>query len=267
MQVLLRMHNNEEYVWKDATYTNDGFIVDGQPINETSVVSVKDDDRATHFRCSVCGQLFHNDDEEGWQKHITPVTDNSKCFDCQHLRTYAHFTQNRQFSKGEREGLYTQTLTQQVELSCGQSYYRKSIDSNEARRDCPFNRCKNATKVQFSDIFTQYPGVFDHIITTDRIAEVGYKSVKRNYQGSAFLLKGKYAIEANANDLGIIDHFTTYFRSRNWTIYYSHAANKLFEANYSNGKYTYSEWDPSYVSQEYKAYVLKKIASLYKEGK
>ena len=267
MQVLLRNYNGTEYIWKDATYTSDGWIVEGGRVDETDIVSVKDDDRAAHVSCSVCGKLFNADDEEAWIHHITPTTDSSKCFDCQQLRIYENATKGSKIYKDEY-GKYVQERITEVSLNCRAIYPAKPVDSAEARTTCIYNRCRNATKVQFEDVFTRHPGIFDNIITTDRVAIAGYKEVKRNYNGSNFLLKGKYNIVAVANNIGIIDHFNVSFRSRNWGIWYSAVTNKLFVADYKgNGKYVYSEWNPGYVSQEFKMYVLKKIASLYKEVK
>lgn len=255
MKILLRRWDEEEYIWKDATYKDGRFNVDNRDVYETNIVSVLEDNRSEFIRCSVCGKSFKKGSKE-WQEHITPVTDTSKCFECTYLRNTNINLLSSNYSKND-DGSYTKTQKTKVKLCCGVHYY--DIDNPKAREYCIYNRCKNANPNSFSDFFTEHPGAFDDIITVDKILKFGYKSRSQNYTEFRYQLKAKNQIEACVNNLNIVDHFKICYRNYSWEVYYSKKYNKIY---YNNGN-KYEEWSPYRIPETTKNYILAKIAALY----
>ena len=61
MKVLLREFGNEQYVWENAEIDSDtSFIVDGERVLQTNVVSVFRDNRTNFVKCSMCGAILKN---------------------------------------------------------------------------------------------------------------------------------------------------------------------------------------------------------------
>lgn len=258
MKILLRKFDDKEYVWKDATYYAQRFVVDGNLIVDTNIVSVLNDNRNKLIKCSVCGKSFKNGSEE-WTQHITPVTDTSKCFKCSKLRSRHQSYSDTQYTPNE-DGTYTKTESSKVKLVCQDQYYTyNDINSKAARDGCVFNKCQNAKAIEFSDFFTQNPGAFDDIITANKVLDFGYKDLIVYGGEIKYQLKARNQIFACANKLNIIDHFDIYYRRERWHVYYSKKYNKL----YSSRNNTYEVWNPYQIPESSMALILKKIAELY----
>ena len=90
--------------------------------------------------------------------------------------------------------------------------------------------------VEFEDIFTIYPQIFDDIITVDRILDKGFKERAVDRSGNvSYILKSKYKITAIVNKMNIVDHFIISYYSREWSVVYSKKYDMFFVC--SGGEY------------------------------
>lgn len=262
MKAFLRNINGGQYVWKDVEYANGQFRYCGREIDYRNIISITDDDRDKFVKCPICGQEFLKDSEE-WYNHITKTNDTSKCFTCRHLRESNSLTSGVTYEPIEN-GQYTAVRTYKTYLQCTTSWPATSIENTEARNCCAYNRCVGASPVAVSDIFTQYPGVFDSMATVKQVIKCGYKNSRGDITETMYRLKGKNDIEAVVNSLQIVDHIKVYYKRNMYTIYYSEKYNKYFTDKWNSPRYTYTEWDrPREMSEETFEYIKKKIASLY----
>ena len=263
MKILLRNFNNEVYVWKDAKYSKNGFVVDDTTVYETNVVSIHKDNRNQYVRCSACGEIFRKGSAK-WEKHKQPITDASKCFTCKYLRTHNAKANGTKY-KALADGKYEQIVKYTTELVCCVGWKNNPIDSDKARESCALNACRNAEERPISDIFSNMPGVFDDIITVDKILKAGYNERNEYPHESRYRLKARNTIFAYVNNANILDHFAVEYRYNRWTVYYSKKYHKLF--TYTSGPYgqIYKEWRPSTYDMPANTSenILKKIASLY----
>lgn len=267
MRALLRNYKGEVYVWKDVTYKDGRFYVNGADIFDTEIVALEDDNRNEYIQCSACGKIFRKGSTE-WEEHIEPIVDTHKCFECRFLRPESNSILDIQYTLQEN-GTYNAIQKSNVKLKCGRAYENwkyADINSVTARRKCEYNKCTTATPKEITDIFTEHPDVFDDIITVDKIIEAGYR--ERNVYGgeTEYLLKGKNLIYAVVNSLNIVDCFKVRFRNHDWTVCYSSKHNKFYSKEYKYinglGRYVYDVWRP-HISVSTEEYIKKKIAALY----
>lgn len=261
MKILLRKWDDEVYVWKDATYRKNTFFVDEEDVLYQNIVSVSDDNRNKYVACSVCGEVFRKGSKQ-WEQHIKPVTDSSKCFDCRMLKVGTINSNKRKFTLLPN-GKYQITQKGECTPRCGVLYWNEpSIDSEEARENCMYNRCssKNATPKEITDIFTQYKGVFDELITVDRIVENGYTERNEYIEYQTYKLKAKNTIYARVNSLNIVDNFIIHYRNEEYIVCYSKKYDKLFMSNWN---YDYAEFEPHSIPTRTLENIKAKIASLY----
>lgn len=261
MKVLLKSYDGKCYVWKDATYSKSGFVVNGDVIRETDIISVMDDNRSKFVTCSECGEIFAKDSPE-IEKHKMRYKDTNTCLTCAYLRpcessapttSYEHISGARYHVVNKYDARMT---------CCRSSWSRRcDIGTEEAMNACIHKKCSNATMIEVNDIFTKNPGIFDDIITIDRVVEVGYKSMRNEYNGiyTAYALNGRNQIEARVNSAGIVEDFIIRYGRNSYMVMYSKQLNKLYKCNGS----IYIEWNPSEIKDSVKAYITKKIAALY----
>lgn len=262
MKVLLRRWEGKEYVWEDAEFRGTHFFVDGEAVSESEIVSVYEDNRSEYVKCSACGQTFKKSDEE-IEKHKTRYKDINTCFGCNNL--YRDF--RRRSSSTERfehieDNRYRIITEQEACLRCDKAYTWNSyspIGSDNAQTNCKYKACETATYDAIEDIFTRHPGIFDDIITVDKIVEVGYKEKSGSYNGSYYRLNGRNTIWAYVNSMSIVDFFSVEYNGYSWSIVYSKKLDKLFWM--SGGKY--KEWNPEVVNENTKEYIKGKIKELY----
>lgn len=260
MKLLLRSYNNEPYVWKDAKYETRGWVVNDAPVVETNIVSILNDNRNQYFKCSRCGEIFRKGSPK-WEQHQQRTTDTSKCFDCPYLRYSTNGTVKRTFALQD-DGKYTMTEKYpNTTLQCRYNYPSIDIASEDARSRCQYNECATATSEPITDIFTENPGIFDSIITINKVLQAGYVERYIRHLWTEYKMKGKYTIYAEVNDLNIVDHFKIGYRGNLWDVYYSQVTNKLYNCTYEN---KYQEWNPYQVPNSTIEAITKKIATLYK---
>lgn len=265
MKILLRNFRGKIYVWKDAKYEKKGFTVDGATIQETNIVSIMNDTRKHYVKCSHCGEIFRKGSKK-WEKHIVPITDTHKCFACRYLRPSRGNVQSVKYSLLPN-GRYAATQKSEVDLLCTYGYPSRDINSESARNHCELNRCTDATQVEIEDVFTTNPGVFDEMITIDKVIENGYKDAYESCGNTFYKLKAKNNIVAVVNEMNIVDKFSVTYKNTTWEVYYSKTYNKCYTPFYEyrvEGN-VYKEWNPnSYdLPTSTKENIIKKIASLY----
>lgn len=261
MKVLLRYYAGEYYAWKEAGYIDREFVVDGNPQEESNIVSVKDDDREEYVKCAFCGTVFKKGSPE-IEVHKNRWKNIDTCLSCRSLST------NREENKGVElkplsNGKYELVKRDIVKLHCRYSSYWNPpvISPNCDRKFCKYKSCEDLGVVDDKDIFGQHPGIFDDIATVDKILDVGYKSSTPSgwYDYSLdYFLKGRNDIRAVVNSIGIIDFFILSYDGLHWRLVYSKKLDKLFDI--STGRYL--EWNPD-LRDSVKEYIKNKISELY----
>ena len=126
-------------------------------------------------------------------------------------------------------------------------------------RLCKFRACGNAKAQEIHDIFTDRPGVFDDIITVDKLLDNGCISNNPLSGAPEYQLDSDFSIWATVNRIGIVDHFTVIDYDY-VSLYYSKRYDSLFMV--SDGKYT--PWIPDTYSEEYAEKIKNDIAKLYR---
>lgn len=261
MKILLRRWGNEYYVWKDATYTSNGFVYDGEVIYTTNILAIKDDNRKDSVMCAHCGKIIKND-PESIEAHFAEQEAGRDCFKCGSLRKYNVKTTKADYIKNA-DGQFTVTETYSADLKCGQQWYGgPSIDDERVKKICIYYRCRNVGVKPIKDIFTQYPDPFDKNVTVDmllakKFAHDGYTCGHFEYD-----LKCRNTVKACVNEVGIVDHFVIKHRGYRWNAFYSAKYDKLFFS--INGR-DYEDCIPNALSETKYNQAKAKISALYKE--
>lgn len=256
MKILLCEHNGKEYVWVTAKYNGKKFVVDGNEVDYWRIVSVMNDNRKNYIKCSSCGKIFPRKGKQ-FARHKDMSATNAPCLKCPQLRVNEKDCGTRKFVMND-DGTYTMKTETPVNLVCRYSswtsYY---IDSDEAKMHCKCRQCGNAHAMEIVDTFTTYPGVFDHIITVDKILDNGYERIGY-FDGhcTEYVLDSTLGIMAYVNSLGIVDRFSIETREFSNAVWYSKKYNLLFTSD-GNGNYEVFCADPDNETLKY-------IANLYK---
>lgn len=259
MKILLRKWNDEHYVWKTAKYNNNHFYVNGNEVNEVEIVSIVNDNRKKYFQCSCCGQVFRKGDPR-FETHKENALKPSACFDCPHLSVHRLSHKVPKYVMAP-DGTYREKVEYAVTLECSKTgvWSYDSIDSDSAIESCKKRQCYNATEVEIQDFFTDYPGVFDDIITVDALLDNGYDvNLRVGSITHTITDEWSYTIEAYINKLGIVDHFVIYYGDGKYDVYYSKRYHKLF--CYCGG---YAEWSIYNMDEKTETEIKEEIARLY----
>ena len=255
MKILLRNYKDKEYVWVTAKYNGNKFVVDGTHFDEWQVVSVLNDNRKNYLKCTSCGKIFPKKGKQ-FAKHKELSATNAPCLSCNRLRSNVTSTERRKYIANS-DGTYTIQTEVKAELYCHYSTYTSFyLNSPEAFVRCPLRQCAEAKATEIVDTFTKYPGVFDDIITVDKILDNGYKTIGYSDKNiTEYILDTDIYITAYVNASGIVDSF--YVDTSNYcgTLWYSKKYNTLFTEN--DCRYS------AYCSDENNE-ILKFIAKLYK---
>lgn len=262
MKILLRNYNGEQYVWKKAevkdaaTFT----LEDGGTANQTNIVSISRDNRKKFVRCSACGEIVRNT-PEAIKKHTDRASTSATCFGCPYLREGGGKQLSAKYTLQE-DGSYIVNTKKSTKLVCKISYRYYDINSPEAREYCGFKQCATAEMKSIEDVFTKYPGVFDDMITVDKVLDNGFTERREYTSRSAvyYKLKARNNITAVVNKLNIVDYFVIDYRGHQISVMYSKKYNKLFDT--TNGVYRElkSIW---FMPDTTFANIKAKIASLY----
>ena len=271
MRILLRKHENKFYVWKDATYVDGQYYLTDENgtttsrMPQTNILAINEDDRANYVKCNHCGATIKND-PESIEAHFAEREAKRNCLACNEMVHYGDEKNAAvQYTKNE-DGTYHFTKTCDTKLGCRYSSYYKynDIDSEEAKNNCQYFRCRRLGVSKIDDVFIKYPGIFNKQITIDCLAKNGF--VNKRYWGN-----GEWAVDlglrgnvlsAVVNELGIVNRFYINHRYEQFTAYYSEKYNKLF---FESGT-GYTDEMPYNISQAKYNSAKKVIAQLYKEA-
>lgn len=253
MKVLLRKWNDEEYTWKDAEYKNGAFYIGTSPTIESNIVSVIDDNRDNLVRCSACGEYFEKDSPD-IEVHKNRYKNVQTCIGCPNLYTRAIDCNNTRFERIEN-GEYRKIEERVYEMYCSMGWRSYKVGTADAQNRCTHHRCATADMVPIKDIFTDYPGAFDDIVTIDKVLSVGYREKVAN----GYRLNGRNNIAAFINTMGIVDHFILTYHNDDFRLVYSKKYDKLFYV----GGGRYQELDTFCLPQRTIDYVKNRIAELY----
>ena len=262
MKILLREHNGKPYEWVSAKYNRGHFTVDGHEENWSNVVSVVNDNRKHYSQCSCCGHVFRKGDPRFAEHKANAVKPNT-CFDCPTLSVDDEWPIKSQYFV-RPDGTIGEKIERDVTLKCskGSSWYYPNICSKEVIEACRKRQCADATEIEISDFFTEYPGVFDDIITVDRLLDDGHNVVLREGGRETcfeFVSTDDYTIGAVINGIGIIDRFFVWWAGDKYTVYYSRKYDELVTT--SRGEYC--KWVKLYMTEETRNEIKNEIKKLY----
>jgi hypothetical protein len=256
MKILLRNYGEERYVWKTAKYGEGGFTVDGnaQPIQ--NVVSILNDNRKNYFKCSCCGKVFRKGSDK-FEEHKRNAIKPKTCLDCNRLCVGNEYITESKYIINP-DGTFTKKTESKVSLQCSASglWSYDYIDSAAAIRRCNKRQCAGATEKEIKDIFIEYPGVFDDIITVDALLDDGLDIKLPAGVETDFQINSSEDIYAIVNKIGIIKSFVVYIDGDYYDVYYSKKYDKLFGEDYK-------VWHPTFIDEEQYETIKADIAILY----
>ena len=261
MKILLRRYGDLRYVWETAKYNGNRFVVNGETVDETNIVSIINDNRKNYVRCSSCGRMFPKNGNK-FEKHKEESSSINPCLNCPKLRAKEISPTKKRFIFRD-DGTCVERKDTSVELLCHYSMWNSFfIDSDEALETCKFRQCEHADAKEITDTFTKYPGVFDDIITVDKILDNGYSRILYSDSNETpYVLDDDRIIVAYVNKLGIVDRFTVENDCYYWTVWYSKKYSRLFTCDDFAGD-RYAEWKPD-MSEEKAKEITDFIAKFY----
>ena len=200
--------------------------------------------------------------DEEIKEHRLKGTTSATCFGCPNLKEYGSKTKSCKYVLQD-DGKYIATIKKETNLICSRSWYHNyNINSQEARTNCIYKGCIGATMESIKDVFTEYPGIFDDIITVDRILDDGFKDRDQKRDGTTwYTLKGRDNIIAIVNAINIVDGFMVSRYSNNWNVVYSKKYNEFYCI--WNGKYRKWNLTEDVMPHETLQRIKRKIVSLY----
>lgn len=260
MEVLFRAYDGKNYVWKEATYSNNVYIVDRERYLETTFLAVKGSDMNDYVICKYCRARVKNN-PESIERHYAEREAQKNCLQCRNLRVarLPNETPTRAFAKSDAD-TYHVVETFKAQLQCGRNWI--SIDNPNATQTCEFYQCRHAGMETQGGILVQYPDLFETQITVDVLQAKGYEFLYGTDSYFVYNMKMRDTMHAYVDKCGVVDHFSASYRYNVKDFYYSATHDKLFFV--SNG--TYREGKPhDWSDSKYEA-VKKKIVTLYKEA-
>lgn len=257
MKVLLRKYGDRYYVWKDAKYQKDFYVIDHGNWDETKIVAIKGAEKENYVVCRYCGEKIPNN-PESIERHFAEQEAKRDCLTCGYCRPGNSAKKNVAITKNNDE-TYTVTETYTTSsLMCDQSY--RDINHQFSRNNCPHNQCRQNGTTPYGSILMKYPDLFETQITNDLLLKKKYEYRYSTDNEFMYDLKCRNTFFACVNEIGIVDHFLLNYQYRHTFFYYSAKYDKLFYVN--NGKYT--EGKPNWVSQTKYDQISARVRSLYK---
>lgn len=258
MRILLKEYQGKAYVWKDATYENECYLVDGNHIEEVCIASVMDHPATGMVICNNCGALIPNT-PEAIAEHGNARANERDCIKCNHHT----FDRNRTITKEElvptSDGRYKVVQEFESRLYCQQSYYMREVNSSDAIRNCIYLKCRNAGMRKPRGILAVQPDAFNSAITVDilKAKKLGYVE----YDGKYFRydMRSRGTIQACVNSSGIVECFNISSRGNRMDFYYSERYDKLYYNDFG----WYKEGCPNWFRREKYDEALEKIRALY----
>lgn len=261
MKILLREYKNEQYVWVTAKYDGYKFIVDGRTQYETNIVSVINDNRKNYVKCSSCGKMFPKKGKK-FAKHQEEARTIKPCIDCRSLHTGEVSITKPKYIYND-DGTFTKKTETVVDLFCNAHFWTTPrCMSEDAINNCKLRQCGTAKGEEIHDTFTDLPGIFDDIITVDKILDNGYEQI--NWQDACvaeYSINSSIGLRAYVNRLGIVDKFYIDTYEYGGYVWYSKKYDEFF--TYSSHD-TYTIWMPRGLNKEDELGIKAYIRKLYK---
>lgn len=259
MEILLKRYKGSNYVWKQATYSDRNYNVEGTIVSPVSVLSVRGFENGKYVACQNCGAKIENN-PESIERHFAESEVNANCLTCQHAKSYYQNNTKETFTPNG-DGTYSVSATYNARVRCGKSW--QDISTPEAKTYCHYRRCRMAGVKAAEDILMQHPDLFETQITIDVLLKKNYNYEATKWNYFVYDMQCRGTLHALVNDSGIVDHFIGSYRNRSYELYYSAKYDKVFFNDY--GQYT--EGKPGYMSDTKFNTLVKKIKALYKEVK
>lgn len=260
MKILMRWHCGEPYVWVTAKYNENGFVVDGEKIDECDIVSIINDNRKNYVRCSSCGKIFPKKGKK-FAKHKEDSPTITPCLNCNKKRLSERASAKVKLIMND-DGTFTEKSERIVDLMCHIGIWSDyKCTSNEAIRSCKYRQCEKAKAEEISDTFTKYPGIFDDIITVDKILDNGIMHINWSDNCLAeYQIDEEVGLCAHVNNLGIVDRFYIDNSKGCYYIWYSKKYDEFFWCDYVG----YSIWYPRNMDKADVYKIKETIRNLYK---
>lgn len=261
MKILLREYNDQQYVWVTAKYDGYKFIVNGRKQYETNIVSVINDNRKNYVKCSSCGKMFPKKGKK-FAKHKEESRTINPCLTCRKMRATERTEITTKYVIND-DGTFTKKTETIVDLVCNGHFWSiPNCNSEEAINGCRLRQCETAKGEEIHDTFTDFPGIFDDIITVDKILDNGYEQINwsDNYI-TEYAINFSIGLLAHVNRLGIVDKFHINTYEYGGYVWYSKKYDEFF--TYS-GDDTYTVWIPNGLNKEDELGIKAYIRKLYK---
>jgi transcription initiation factor TFIIIB Brf1 subunit/transcription initiation factor TFIIB len=260
MKILIKKWDNKYYVWQDATWKDGAYYVDRYLVKQTEILAIKDDNRGKYVRCSHCGAVIE-DDPKAIEQHFAESESKKDCMKCRYIRMENIRNKTTNYTQNE-DGTYRAISSADVDLMCTNIYPSQNINTMDFTRYCLHYRCRKAGVKPISDVFMQYPGLFNKQITVDLLKSKGFEFDGFSNGYFVYDLKMRNTLKACVNELGIVDHFRIKHRGYSYNAYYSEKYDELFYASCG----TYITREPDDVSDAKHNQSKNKISALYKEA-
>ena len=261
MKILLREYNDQQYVWVTAKYDGYKFIVNGRKQYETNIVSVINDNRKNYVICSSCGKMFPKKGKK-FTKHKEEARTINPCLTCRNMIANEKTETTTKYVIND-DGTFTRKMETVVNLFCNSHFWTTpQCNSEEAINGCKLRQCETAKGEEIHDIFTDLPGIFDDIITVDKILDNGYEQI--NWQDACvaeYSINSSIGLRAYVNRLGIVDKFYIDTYEYGGYVWYSKKYDEFF--TYSSHD-TYTIWMPRGLNKEDELGIKAHIRKLYK---
>jgi len=267
MEILLRATPGANYEWQKATYVDNVYHIEedelgfSYDISSAKILAIRDDERIGKVQCAYCGAFIENN-PESIEQHYAEEEAKRDCLKCKHM-VVAHAKTEKVRSYELVEGSsYNITEKYTANLVCGNGYWSCDINSEQAKNTCTYYQHRRYGVHEIDDIFVKYPEPFVRQITVDVLNANKYPFVKCKNGYFIYDLKLRGTLQAIVNELGIVDHFITEVRGRQYVLFYSDKYNRLFRS--LRGSY---EDDVSEILSETKINcIINKISKLFKEA-
>lgn len=280
MQILLRQYDGKYYVWKEAKFTKEGYVISSttigpdagdvyastldaveRTVNQIGILDVKASEEENYVMCGGCGEVIKNN-PESIEAHFAEREAQKDCLTCKSLYESSVNVRQVTYTKNE-DGSYNAVSKYKVNLSCRNGYFSLNNPSQETiKRNCVYYRCRHYGVKENANIFTKYPHPFETQITVDTLLAKKCNYEGYNYGFFEYDLKLRRTLFACVNELGVVDHFRATWRNYQYRVYYSDKYDKLFFVDCSN----YTEKLPWSITVEKANKIKEKIAAFYKEA-
>ena len=266
MEILLKTYDGKKYVWKEATWDGESYLVEDETgftsgYYTTDILAIRNDDRIGYVVCKNCGQLIKND-PESIEQHYASEEAKKDCLNCPYVRDYDRVSDKTVTRTPNGDGTYRVSQSYNTKLGCSYGYYTVDINKESVKNNCIHYSCRHYGMKSINDVFVNYPEPFVQQITVDALIAKKYPLEQYREGHFEYDMKSRGTLKACVNDSGIVDHFLVIKNGYRYTLYYSDKYNMLFGARGRN----YDINRPDWMSDDRRECIANKISKLYKEA-